>query len=154
MLKKMYKRKGFSLVEAMIAVSIVTIAAGGVLLPFTTGMSMQQEGKKHTLAAKLASDKMEEIIASPFDQIVSTYNGYSEDDGEMEDWSGSELVGGLYSNYSREVECHYVYVDQQAGQESPIFILATVKVYYSQREIANITMLIGEYDESSAIDFL
>ena len=158
----MYKRKGFSLVEAMIATSIVTIAAGGVLLPFTTGMSMQQEGKKHTLAAKLASDKMEEIIANPFDQIVSTYNGYSDgkdDDysesyGDMENWSDSKLVGDIYSNFSREVECHYVYVDQQAGQESPIFILATVKVYYSQREIANITMLIGEYDESSAIDFL
>ena len=145
MLKKMYKRKGFSLVEAMIATSIVTIAAGGVLLPFTTGMSMQQEGKKHTLAAILASAKMEEIIADPFDQIVSANDDYSDGNEEIIDWSDSKLVGGIYSNYSREVSCNYIYTAQESGTGNPVYILVNVKVFYNDKEVVSINRLISKY---------
>ena len=63
-------QKGFSLAEAMIATVVLGIAAAGVLLPFTSGATVRAEGMRRTLAAKLASDLMEEIIGTEFDQII------------------------------------------------------------------------------------
>jgi hypothetical protein len=101
---------------------------------------------------------MEEIVNTSFDEIVSTYDGYTEAQGQVRDAAGEVFTDSNYSRFSREAECNYVYVGQQAGQEDPIFILATVKLYYGDREIVSITMLIGEYDdeddESWTIDFL
>ena len=76
----------------------------------------------------------------------------------MRNSTGNIFTNLSYSNFSRKVECQYVYVDQQAGEKDPIFILTTVNVYYSGRKIADTKMLIGEYDDddddSSKIDFL
>ena len=56
-MRRNYKnRKGFSLAEAMMATVVLSIAAAGVLLPFTSGARVRAEGMRRTLGAKLASD--------------------------------------------------------------------------------------------------
>ena len=147
-------QNGFSLIEAMLATVILGIAATTIILPFTTGAAVQNEGVHRTLAAKLATDLMEQIISTPFYDIEGDYDGYDEKEGEIEDFQGQLFTGPDYANFSRKAECDYVYVGQQTGLQAPTFILATVKVYYWGREIANISMLIGEYDDESTIDFL
>ncbi len=44
------------------AMSILGMAAAGVLLPFVSAASVQQEATTRVLAAKLAADRMEEIV--------------------------------------------------------------------------------------------
>ena len=136
-------RDGFSLAEALMAVVILGIAAAGVLLPFSGGAAVQAEGVRKTLAGKLAHDLLEEIINTPFDEIVAGYDGYAEAEGQVKDGGGTVFSSPVYSHFSRDASCQYVYVPQQAGTGQPVFILATVRVYYRGREIARLSRLVG-----------
>lgn len=141
-------RDGFSLAEALIAVVILGIAAAGVLLPFSGGAAVQAEGVRRTLAGKLAHDLLEEIINTPFDEIVAGYDGYAEAEGQVKqvpvkDGGGTVFSSPVYSHFSRNASCQYVYVPQQAGTGQPVFIRATVRVYYRGREIATLNRLVG-----------
>ena len=135
-------RKGFSLAEAMMATIVLGVAAAGVLLPFTTGAKVRSEGMRLTLAAKLAGDLMEEIVNTPFDQIIANYN-YSEAEGQIKDADGVVFGGSNYSRFSREVSSELIYVAQQDGTKAPNFIKVTVLVYYDGVETAIINRLIS-----------
>jgi len=136
--------KGFSLAEAMIATVILGVAACGILLPFTCGASARAEGVRQTLAAKLAGDFVEQIINTPFAQIVDSFDGYSEAQGQVKDAGGTVFTGSNYAAFSRTVSCAYVYMPQESGSEEPKFILTAVRVSYNGGEIAIINRLIGK----------
>ena len=125
------------------AVMVLGIAAVSLLLPFISGAAVRAEGINRTLAARLASDLMEEIVNTPFDQIVDSYNGYSEPQGQVKDASGIVFTDPNYNRFSREVICQYVYVPQESGTESPKYIRVTVQMNYDGRQIATINRLVS-----------
>ena len=137
-------RRSFTLVEAMTATVVLGIAAAGVLLPFTSGAAVRAEGMRRTLGAKLASDLMEEIVNTPFEQIVAGYDGYSEAQGQIKDASGAVFTDSNYAKFSRDSICDYVYVPQESGAGVSKYIRITVRVYYSGKEIAIINRLVSE----------
>ena len=144
-LKSIYlSRRGFTLAEAMMATVVLGIAAAGVLLPFTSGAAVRAEGMRRTLAAKLAGDLMERIVNTPFEDVVNTYDGYSEAQGQVKDVCGVVFTGSNYAKFSRDVSCSYVYMPQESGVTEPEFIRVTVRVYFSGREIVSISRLVGE----------
>ena len=129
-----YKRKkqckGFSLAEAMLAMVILAAAASSILLPFASGAAVRVEGARRTLAAKLASDLMEEIIAADLDgiNIIDYYSTYPDElQGHIKDASGAEFTDSIYSNFSRSVVC-------EIFEEQPFLIIATVTVKYNYNE--------------------
>lgn len=136
------KDKGFTLAEAMIATVILGIAAAGVLMPFTSGLQVRAEGRRRTLAAKLATDLMEEIINIPSGQIVDGYERV-ELQGQVKDATGAIFTDLNYANFSRDVSGVYVYVPQESGAAEANFIRVTVRVYYSGREIVSLRRLIS-----------
>jgi len=136
------KDKGFTLAEAMIATVILGIAAAGVLMPFTSGLQVRAEGRRRTLAAKLAADLMEEIINIPSGQIVDGYERV-ELQGQIKDATGAIFTDSNYANFGRGVSCEYVYVPQESGAAEANFIRVTVRVYYSGREIVSLRRLIS-----------
>jgi prepilin-type N-terminal cleavage/methylation domain-containing protein len=138
------KRRGLTLVEAMMAVVVLSIAAAGVLLPFSSGAVVRADGMRRTLSAKLASDLIEKIINTPFEQIVDTYDGYSEPQGQVKDAGGAVFTDTNYVNFSRSVSCEYVYVPQESRTTSPKYILITVQVQYNGKQMASISRLISE----------
>jgi len=140
----MARYRGFTLAEAMMATVVLGIAAAGVLLPFTSGAAVRAEGMRRTLGAKLAGELMEQIISSPFNQIVANYNGYVEPKVQVKDAGGVIFTDPKYANFSRSVSCEYVYVPQQGGVTEPIFIRVTVRVYYSGKQIATINRLVSK----------
>jgi len=125
------------------ATVVLSIAAAGVLLPFTSGARLRAEGTHRTLAARLAADLMEEIVNTPFDQIVASYDAYAEAQGQVKDAGGTIFTDSNYANFSRDASCEDVYVLQENGTGESKFICATVRVYYSGREIAVINRLIS-----------
>jgi prepilin-type N-terminal cleavage/methylation domain-containing protein len=131
-------RKAFSLAEAMIAMVVLGIAASGVILPFASGSSIRAEGRHRSLASKLAADMMEEIIASPYSDIIVTYNGLSEAAGQVTDINADVFTYSLYANFSRSVVCQ----EQVSGAAR--FVLVTVSVSYNGSEIAVVRRLIAE----------
>jgi prepilin-type N-terminal cleavage/methylation domain-containing protein len=142
---KGYKnQKGFTLAEALVAAVLLAIAAGGVLLPFSTGAAVRAEGVRRTLAAGLAGDLIEQIAETPFEEIVTNYDGFAELQGQVKDAAGAVFSDPHYANFSRDASCGYVYVPQQNGATEPVFILATVRVYYSGRQAAIMNRLISK----------
>jgi prepilin-type N-terminal cleavage/methylation domain-containing protein len=139
-----FRRRGFTLLEATLAMVVLSMAAAGVLLPFADGASVQAEGLHRSLAASLANDLLERIINTPFDQVAPVWHGYTEDQGQVKDASGTTFTDPIYANYSRDVSCHYVYVPQQGGMVAPNFVLATVRVYYRGEQIAAVDRLISQ----------
>ena len=137
-------RRGFTLAEAMMATVVLGIAAAGVLLPFTSGAAARAEGMRRTLGAKLASDLMEEIVNTPFEQIAAGYDGYSEAQGQIKDAGGAVFTDSYYARFSRDSICDYVYVPQESGSDVSKYIRITVRVYYSGKEIATINRLVSE----------
>ncbi len=138
------KRKGFSLAEAMMATVVLSIAAAGVLLPFTSGEAARAEGTRATLAAKLAGDLIEQIMRTPFERIVADYDGYTEVQGLVKDAEGVVFTDSKYAKLSRTADCAYVYMPQESGAASPRFILVTVRVHYGGREIAAVRRLVSQ----------
>jgi len=140
----MKNAKAFTLAEAMIATVVLGIAAAGVLLPFTRGAAVQAEGMRRTLGAKLASDLMQEIVNTQFNQIVAAYGAFSEAQGQVKDAGGVVFTDSNYAMFSRDSTCDYVYVPQESGTGVTKFILITVRVHYSGKEIAIINRLVNE----------
>jgi prepilin-type N-terminal cleavage/methylation domain-containing protein len=136
-------KAGYTLAEALIAVVVLGIAASGVLLPFAGGAAVRAEGVRRTLAGKLAHDLLEEIINTRFDQIVATYDGYAEPQGQVKQAGGEVFTDPAYANFSRYASCQYIYVSQQAGIGQSVFILVTVRVCYRGTELARFTRLVG-----------
>ena len=138
-------KKGFTLVEAMMATVVLSIASLGILMPFTSGAMMRKEGVQRTIAAKLAGDLIEQIAAAvPFDEILTLYGEYAEAKGQVKDAAGVQFSGSYYANYSRETSCQYVYLSQQSGDGSPNCILISVSVYYNDQLVKTIQRLISE----------
>jgi prepilin-type N-terminal cleavage/methylation domain-containing protein len=137
-------RKGFTLAEAMIATVVLGIAAAGVLLPFTSGAAVRAEGAHMTLAAKLAGDLMEEIVNTPFEQIITGYDGYAEPQGQVKNAGGIVFTDLNYANFSRDVSCAYVVMPGESENGELKFIRIIVRVHYSGREIAAISRLVSK----------
>ena len=120
------------------ATVVLGIAAAGILLPFTSGASARVEGMRRTLAAELARDLMERVINTPFAEIMASYNGDPEPQGQIKDDRGVVFTDSNYARFSRGVSC------EQRTVGVAKFILVTVRVYYSGSEIAAVNRLISE----------
>lgn len=138
--------RGFTLVEAMVAVFVLAIAAAGVLLPFVSGAAVQAEGGRMTLGAELAAGKMEQIINTPFDDIISNYN-YTEPQGGVIDLTTNPKVpftDPRYANFSRKVTCQYAVAPPQTEPRAKYnFILVTVQVDYRGKNVATLKRLVS-----------
>jgi prepilin-type N-terminal cleavage/methylation domain-containing protein len=129
--------RGFTLVEALLALVILGIAAYGLILPFASSAAVQEQGCSQTLAAKLACDRVEQIISddNDFSQIVATYGGYTD-----------YFTDPMYADFSRQAVCEYVeYVPQQGNfetrQQQTNFIRITVRVYQNDLKLAEVVRL-------------
>ena len=152
-------KRGFTLAEAMMAVVVLGIAASSVLLPFISGAAVRAEGINRTLAARLASDLMEQILRLPFhdpnDETsydlgpeagdfdnIDDFDGYAEPQGQVKD-----VTGAVYANFSRDVTCEYHAMSPQPAPgsiEECNFISVTVHVNYNGKQMATIIRLVSE----------
>jgi len=157
------KMRGFTLTEAMLAVTVLGFAAAGVLLPFVSGAAVRAEGVRRTLGAGLAGDLMEQIVRLPFldpqgtnyspgpeagdYDNVDDFHGYTEIQGQVKDATGAVFTDPKYAKYSRKVTCVYATVLPQPAQTDPAkcnFILVTVQVDYSGKNVATLSRLVSE----------
>ena len=137
---------GFTLAEAMMAIVVLGIAATSLLVPFSSGARLRAEGMHRTLGARLASHLMEQIVHTPFDQIMDDYDGYTESEGQVTNAAGEVISDLSYAKFSREVSCQYVCVPQQPDKEEHQcnFILITVTVRWDGKDIAMINRLVSQ----------
>lgn len=137
MITTRYNRKGFTLAEAMIAVVLLAFAASAVSMPFVAGAASRAEGARRTLAAKLAQDRLEQIINTDYDQIFWMYEGWPEFQGCLEDGNGGFLTDPIYLKFFRYSNVvpfrvsNGILVQVMPGDDSD-FSLITVSVSYDE----------------------
>jgi hypothetical protein len=133
------------------AMVLLGIAAAGVLLPFSRGAEVQAEGRRVTLAAQLADDLMERIVATPPSEIVQNIEAYNctETQGQVTDAHGAAFTDPMYAKFSRSVTCFELYVPQQLQSGTPPpepydFLLVDIHVCYEGREMARLSRWISK----------
>lgn len=65
------EEKGFTLIENLVALVVLTLLAGTVLVLFTQSSKMSNRAREITTATFLAQDKIEEFKGTPFDLLYS-----------------------------------------------------------------------------------
>lgn len=136
-------RHGFTLMEAMLASVILVVAAGAILVSFTAGATSSAYSERLRLSFNLATNLMEEIIASDYDDVVLNYDGYTESSGAIKSSNGDVIESPEYANFSRSVACHEIYLEGQSALSSPPVILVEVMVAYNGRELVTIKEIKG-----------
>ena len=137
-------RRGFSLAECMMAMVVLSVAATGVLIPFSSAASVHAAGMRKTLASKVASDLVEEICATDYDSIIGTWDAYSESEGHIKLTGGaSEFTDDAYKYFSRSASCSTASIG--SGDDSTTLgIWVVVSVDYHGNEIVKMSTLVSE----------
>ena len=75
----MFDKRGFLLVELLVALAVLSIVVVPLMMLLTLGAETQSRARMHTVAATLAREKMEEVRSGGFCTVTS--EGESEVDG-------------------------------------------------------------------------
>ncbi len=118
--------------------TILAAAAAGVILPFAGGAESQAEGARRAIAGKLASDLVEKISTTPYANIVSTWNNYSESMGQVKDSAGNVFTDPIYAPFSRSATASVTAM----GSTSVTWVIVTV--YYNGHKILHIKSMVGK----------
>lgn len=71
---KQLSRKGFTLVEVMMALAILTFCLTGMLLTYIGLLALSETSRNLSLAVNVAQTKLEELRDQPFDSLVNFNN--------------------------------------------------------------------------------
>lgn len=159
------RSRGLTLVECLIAASVLAIAASAALVPFAAGLKQTQDSARLEQAAELASSLLDEIAAHPFEDPdnandrtlgpdagetsrqlfdnVDDYNGYSDPTTAPTDARGASLTASNLAGLRRTVTVSYVTLSGQAVQPNHVFALVTVRVFDGSALILTVNRLLG-----------
>jgi Tfp pilus assembly protein PilV len=133
--------RGITLAETLIAATILSVATTGAVIPMFAGAASQSYAAEQVIAAGLASDMMSRVCVTDFDD-VSSWDGYIEQQGMLTDSAGAVITDSAYADFSREVQCSYVYTGQQSRSEDACFVLVKVYVYEGSNVVAELKRLL------------
>lgn len=137
-------RRGFSLAECMMAMVVLSVAATGVLIPFSSAASVHAAGMRKTLASKVASDLVEEICATDYDSIIGTWGTYAEAEGHIKLTGGvGEFTDDAYKYFSRSASCRIASIGS-GSDSTTLGIWVTVSVSYQGNEIVSLSTLVSK----------
>ncbi len=94
-------RSAFTLLEALMASTVLTIIVLAIASSITTAQQMAFEGQKRMLAAMVVDDLMTELLTLPYDDI-RPYHGMREPLGAMETIDG-DVYPDAYWSIGRDV---------------------------------------------------
>jgi prepilin-type N-terminal cleavage/methylation domain-containing protein len=89
------RSKGFTIIELIISIFILTVGISAVLYMFPLGTQVQKSSQMATVAIQLSQGKMEEIISKSYSEIVP---------GIIEEDYGFDSD---FSSYRRQTEISY-----------------------------------------------
>lgn len=153
---------GFTLIEALLAAIILSMAIMAITMPFSAGAESQASDAKRTLAVCLAQDMMEEILSKPYNDPggvqtpgpepgetsrslydnMDDYNGYTEAAGQIKDSDGKLVTDQASVGLSRTVTATYVYVSGQDHAKPATFLRVTVEVDYRNSPMVTLSRLV------------
>lgn len=116
-------RPGLTLLECMVALTILPLAVVGIALAVIAGQAQAAEAMRITRASLLAESMMEEIVALTYDSSIDAslgpeagetsrgkynspndFHGFAEEAGKLTDATGVPCPGPM-QRFSRSVSC-------------------------------------------------
>jgi prepilin-type N-terminal cleavage/methylation domain-containing protein len=73
-------RRGMSLLEVLVSISVLVIGLAGFLQTIVTTSSMESTTSDHSAAAAAARAAIENMRSTPFDEVFARYNSDADDD--------------------------------------------------------------------------
>jgi len=157
---------GLTLIESLMAIGLLAVSITAVTMPFTAAAQAEIADAQRTIAAALAREMMEEILAVDFydpdgpslpgpegdetDRLCfdnfDDYDGYTEADGAVFGLDGTVMEDPASKGLSRSVTVDYVYVYGQSGPASPTFARISVVVRHEGHDVANVVRLVYAKD--------
>lgn len=159
-------RRGMTLMEALLASTMLSMGAAAVVLPFNVGAQSEQEDARRTLALYLGRELMEEIVSKPFDDPegseglgpdggessrsqydnIDDYNGYKDGYGKSIDYiagmNNQAIEGAEIEGLQREVTIEYVHVSGQDEGDDSNFVSIVVDMKYMGTSILKLRRLV------------
>lgn len=157
------RRRGLTLLETLVALTILPLAVTGIAYAITAGQAQATESLRRQRAAVLAEALMEEILARPyadpdgasslgpesgetarggFDNL-DDFHGLVESAGSLRTAGGS-LYPAAYQRFSRSVTCTAVTLAVPALQLNRSALQITVTVSDSAGTVLSITRVVPE----------
>jgi hypothetical protein len=156
---------GFTLFEALLAVTLVGIAVVALTSALMAGLAQNQSAVQYTIAMNLATALMNEICSHPFRDPttpanftpraetgetpragfdnVDDYDGLVEADGQLKGPDGQVLSDPSLAGYTRTASASYVTFPGQDARYTPAFILVTVEVQYKDISMVKLNRVIS-----------
>lgn len=114
-MKKINNNDGFSLLEVVIALAIFSISIVGLYAVQTRTISQNYTASRITTAVNLASEKMEDLITLPYDDVIASVGNETSPDGVYTiTWSVAE--GVPMADYTKTIRV--IVTSQRAGTGS------------------------------------
>ena len=154
--------RGFTLVESLLAATLLAMTIAAITMPFTAAARNEQADARRTIATSLARELMEEILSRPFDDPngpsspgpetgelaredfdnTDDYHGYSEAAGGIVDGDGNRVADSAAHGLSRSATVNYVYVSGQEMSDPPNFVRVQVEVRRDGQPLLTVTRLV------------
>lgn len=93
--KRKKLKKGFTLIESLAAIFILTIGISAIFQAFPSGVFVQKTAQMNTIANQLCQEKMEEVVFKSYDEMAV---------GIQEEAYGS-MAG--FASFKRKTEISY-----------------------------------------------
>ncbi|HWL93196.1 MAG TPA: type II secretion system protein [Phycisphaerae bacterium] len=161
-------RPGFTLVEALLAATILAIVAATATLPFAAGAQNSAEAQKLEQAVELGQAMMEEVLARPFFEPTQTtpslgpdsgetsrtlyksiddFHGYSEaSDKVVRSYKAEKVDDKAMTDYWRSVTVEYVTFSNMQPGDTNSLARVTVKVYRDTALLVTLSRLVSRED--------
>ncbi len=119
-------KKGISVIEVMVAVSLLLIVLVPLLLLFETSLTTTITAGNLTTATQLANGKIESLRTLSIDTVIG-YNNAVEDYGQIES----------FSKYRRVVRVEYLDSDLTTAATPTNLVKLTVTVFWRKDSVEN-----------------
>jgi type II secretion system protein I len=94
---------GFTILEVMVAISILAVGLMAVFTAQSRSITGNTDANRQTVAMTLAQDKMEELLALPYEDLDATGSPITEPGGYQVAWTVNEYESDNYKLIEVEV---------------------------------------------------
>ncbi len=110
MIRRLTDEAGYSLVEVMVSIMILTITIIPMVGMFDTGLAAANKGSRYDKARALANQKLEEAKSLTYDQVKSNYPVASSTPGAGGTYTSSyqAATGADFAGFEYRVEKQYL----------------------------------------------
>ena len=140
-IKNIKNKKGFSLIEIIVAVFILTIAFISVMYAFPLGLSINKGASNATIASYLAQEKIEELHSQGYENIAT---GTTETKHRLATSSTSYLYGFQRETTVTYVDGNLAATSTDAGLKEISTTVYYINAYSKEEKDYNITTLISQ----------